>query len=86
MFLFALQIRQKRIFLGQLSKEVQFLKVTLNNELNFHNHVSNIYLKANRKLSALSKQQNLLPLIKDAHCLRVLQNVSSKYCSLIWNL
>ena len=55
MFLFALQIRQKRIFLGQLSKEVQFLEVTLNNELKFHNHFSNIYLKANRKLSALLK-------------------------------
>ena len=64
MFLFALQIRQKRIFLGQLSKEVQFLKVTLNNELNFHNHVSNIYLKANRKLSALLKTTEFATLDK----------------------
>ena len=64
MILFALQIRQKRIFLGQLSKEVQFLKVTLNNELNFHNHVSNIYLKANRKLSALLKTTEFATLDK----------------------
>ena len=64
MILFALQIRQKRIFLGQLSKEVQFLEVTLNNELKFHNHVSNIYLKANRKLSALLKTTEFTTLDK----------------------
>ena len=50
--------------MGQLSKEVQFLKVKLNNELNFHNHVSNIYLKANRKLSALLKTTEFATLDK----------------------
>ena len=43
------------------SNNVELLGVTIDNNLRFDKHVSNICLKANRKLSALTRVAKLVP-------------------------
>ena len=46
------------------SNDVELLRVTIDNSLRFDKHVSNICLKVNRKLSALTRVAKFLPLEK----------------------
>ena len=43
------------------SNNVELLGVTIDNNLRFDKHVSNICLKANRKLSALTRVAKFVP-------------------------
>ena len=46
------------------SNDVKLLGIALNNKIKFDKHVSNIYAKANRKLSTLTRVTKFLPFIK----------------------
>ena len=46
------------------SNDVELLRVAIDNSLRFDKHVSNICLKVNRKLSALTRVAKFLPLEK----------------------
>ena len=46
------------------SNDVELLRVAIDNSLRFDKHVSNICLKVNRKLSALTRVVKFLPLEK----------------------
>ena len=43
------------------SNDVKLLEITLDHNLKFDKYASNIYLKANRKLSALTRVAKFLP-------------------------
>ena len=66
------------------SNEVKLLGVTIDNNLRFDKHVSNICLKANRKLSALTRVAKFVPFGKRRIFLNVFIESQFKYCPVIW--
>ena len=66
------------------SNDVELLGVTIDNNLRFDKHVSNICLKANRKLSALTRVAKFVPLKKRHNLFKEFIELKFKYCSLIW--
>ena len=54
------------------SNDVKLLGITLDKNLKFDKHVSNICSKAKRKLSALTRVAKFLPLTKDVFFLKLL--------------
>ena len=66
------------------SKEVKLLGVTIDNELKFEKHVSNLCLKASRKLSALSRMGKYLSTEKKRVLYKSFVESQFKYCPLIW--
>ena len=52
------------------SNDVELLWVTIDNNLTFKNHLPNIYLKTNRKLSALIRVAKFVPFEKDVFFLK----------------
>ena len=61
------------------SNDVEILEAAIDNNLRFDKHVSNICLKANRKLSALTRVAKFVPFKK-----KTLLESQFKYCSLVW--
>ena len=65
------------------SNNVELLGVTIDNNLRFDKHVSNICLKANRKLSALTRVAKLVPFKKTRILFKAFIETQLKYCSLV---
>ena len=66
------------------SNDVELLGVTIDNNLRFDKHVSNICLKANRKLSALTRVAKFVPFKKRHIIFKVFIESQFKYCPLVW--
>ena len=66
------------------SKTVKLLGITIDNELKFDEHISNVYMKAQRKLTVLMRMKKY----QDFDKLRILFNTffesQFKYCPLTW--
>ena len=65
-------------------KEVKLLGITIDNELKFDRHVSDICLKANRKLSALIRMSKFLSLDKRQIVFKAFVESQFQYCPLVW--
>ena len=66
------------------SKEVKLLGVTIDSELKFEKHVSNLCLKASRKLRALSRMGKFLSFQKKRILYKSFVESQFKYCPLLW--
>ena len=60
------------------------LGVTIDNNLRFDKHVSNICLKANRKLSALTRIAKFVIFEKKMYFFKAFIESKFKYCPLVW--
>ena len=65
-------------------KEVRLLGVCIDNKLKFDQHVSDICLKANRKLSALIRMSKFLSLQKRRIVFKAFIESQFQYCPLVW--
>ena len=65
-------------------KEVKLLGITIDNDLKFDRHVSDICLKANRKLSALIRMSKFLSLDKRRIVFKAFVESQFQYCPLVW--
>ena len=65
-------------------KEAKLLGITIDNDLKFDQHVSDICLKANRKLSALIRMSKFLTLDKRRIVFKAFVESQFQYCSLVW--
>ena len=61
---------------------MEFLGVKIDNNLRFDEHVSSICLKANRKLSALTRETKFVPFKKRYILFKAFRESQSKYCPL----
>jgi len=66
------------------SNSVKLLGVTIDNDLKFDKHVSNICLKANRKLSALARVSKFLSFQKRRTLFKSFIESQFKYCPIFW--
>ena len=66
------------------SAQEKLLGVTIDRDLSFENHVNNICQKANRKLSALARVSNLMPLHKRKLLFNAFIKAQFAYCPLVW--
>ena len=66
------------------SNDVKLVGNTLDNNLKFDKHVSNICSKANRKLSALTRVAKFLPFKKRRILFKAFIESQFKYCPLVW--
>jgi len=66
------------------SDKVKLLGITIDKELKFDEHVSHICLKANQKLSVLSRMCNFLSLEKRRIIYKSFIESQFKYCPLVW--
>ena len=66
------------------SNDVKLVGITLDNNLKFDKHMSNIYSKANRKLSALTRVGKFLPFKKRRILCKAFIESQFKYCRLVW--
>ena len=64
--------------------KVKLFGVTIDNKLKFDYHVSDICLKAGRKLSALTRLTKFLPLERKRILLKAFIESQFKYCPLTW--
>ena len=65
------------------SNDVKLLGITLDNNLKFDKHVSNIFSKANRKLKPLTGVAKFLPFKKRRILFKVFIESQFKYCPLV---
>ena len=63
---------------------MELLGVTIDNNLRFDEHVSNICLKINRKLSALKRVAKLVHFKKGRILFKAFTELRFKYCPLVW--
>ena len=66
------------------SKPVNLLGITIDNKLKFNEHVTNICMKASRKISALSRISSFLSFDKKRIIFKALLQSQFKYCPLVW--
>ena len=66
------------------SKNAKLLGVDIHNDLNFDYHVKEIYRKANRKLSALSRVSRFQEVTKKRVLFKSFIESQFTYCPLIW--
>ena len=66
------------------SSEEKLLGVNIDKDLKFNVHVSNICMKANRKLTALGRISKLIPLNKRRVLFKAFIDSQFAYCSLAW--
>ena len=66
------------------NKNVKLLGVNIDPELKFNDHVSNIYKKACRKLTALQRLTKILTLQQRKTLMKSLIDSQFNYCPLIW--
>ena len=67
------------------SNDVKLLAVKIDNNLRFDKHVSNICLKANRKLNALTRVSKFVSCKKRHILFKAFIESQFKYCPLVWN-
>lgn len=65
-------------------RNVKLLGVTIDNELKFDQHISDICRKANRKLSALLRMSKFLQFEKRRTLYKAFIESQFKYCPLVW--
>ena len=66
-------------------RTVKLLGITIDNELKFDDeHLSNVYLKANRKLPALTRMRVYLDFKKIRILFKEFLEAQFKYCHLSW--
>ena len=66
------------------SNDVELFGVTIDNNLRFDKHVSNICLKTNGKLSALTRVVKFVPFKKRRILFKAFIESQFKYCPLVW--
>ena len=66
------------------NKNVKLLGVKIDSELKFNDHVSNIYKKACRKLTALKRLTKILTLQQRKTLMKSFIDSQFNYCPLIW--
>ena len=66
------------------SNEVKLLGVTIDNNLKFDSHINKICVKANQKLSVLSRMRNVLTFEQRRVVFKSFFESQFKYCPLIW--
>ena len=66
------------------SKSVKLLGITIDNKLNFNDHVSNIYIKANQKFHALKRIAKFLDDRKLRIIMKTFIESQFNYCPLSW--
>ena len=66
------------------NRTVKLLGITIDNELKFDEHLSNVCLKANRKLSALTRIKKYLDFKKIRILFKGFFEAQFKYCPLTW--
>ena len=66
------------------SNDVKPLGIRLDSNLKFDKHVSNLFSKANRQLSALTKVAKFLPFKKRRILFKAFIESQFKYCPLVW--
>ena len=65
-------------------KSVKLLGVTIDNELKFNEHITNICKKANQKLHALARISHLMCTKKLRLLMKVFIESQFQYCPLVW--
>ena len=68
------------------SNDVKLLGLTLDNNLKFDKHVSNICSRTNRKLSALTRVAKFFPFKKRRILFKNFNESQFRYCPLLWML
>ena len=66
------------------SNDVELLGITIDKNLIFDKHVSNICLRANMELSALTRVAKFVPFKKRCILLNTFIESQFKYCPLVW--
>ena len=66
------------------NKNVKFLGVNIDSELKFNDHVSNIYKKSCKKLTALQRLTKILTLQQSKTLMKSFIDSQFNYCPLIW--
>ena len=66
------------------TRTVKLLGITIDNDLKFDEHLNNVYLKANRKLSALMRIRKYLDFNKTRILFKGFFESQFKYCPLTW--
>ena len=66
------------------SNDVELLGVTIDDKLRFDKHVSDICLRAIRKLSALARVAKFVPFKKRLIFFKAFIESQFKYCPLVW--
>ena len=84
MVLFEIHQRFKEHFLNELRVSFKLLGITLDINLKFDKHVSNVCSNANRKLCALTRVAKFLPFKKRRILYKAFIELQFKYCTLVW--
>ena len=66
------------------SRTVKLLDITIDNELKFYVHISNVYMKAQRKLTVLTRIKKYLDFDKLQILFKTFFESQFKYCPLTW--
>ena len=66
------------------NRTVKLLGITIDNELKFDEHLTNIYIKANRKLTVLTRMKQHLDFNNVALLSKSFFESQFKYCPLTW--
>ena len=66
------------------SNDVELLGVSIDNNIRFDKHISNICLKANRKLSGLTRVAKFVPFIKRRILFKAFIESQYRYCPFVW--
>ena len=66
------------------SRTVKLLGITIDSELKFDDHVSNVYMKAQRKLTVLTRKKNCMDFDKLRILFEAFFESQFKYCLLTW--
>ena len=66
------------------SRTVKLVRITIDNELKFDEHISNVYMKAQRKLTVLTRIKKYLDFDKLRTLFKTFFESWFKYCPLTW--
>ena len=66
------------------SNDIKLLLVTIDRDLKFDKHVLKLCSKANQKLSALSRMENLLCFNKTRTLVKAFMESQFKHCQIVW--
>ena len=66
--------------------EMRLLRLTIDANLNFNSHISDICKRASRKVGVLTRLQNLLPTRAKLKTYKTVILPQLTYCHIVWNL